>query len=73
MFITETILLLEGITYCNAPIQKIVVFEGALERLFMIAAEEGLTLGGIIVEDCLRLINALLIENASNQVLIRYR
>lgn len=63
----DTLLLLEAITTNNLPISKIVVFEGAFDKLFAIAKEEGYTSGGIIVEDCLRLMENLLLENLSNQ------
>ncbi|KAL0329836.1 UNVERIFIED_CONTAM: Golgin candidate 6 [Sesamum radiatum] len=52
-------------------IQKIVVFEGAFEKIFSIIKEEGGSEGGVVVQDCLELLNNLLRNNASNQVLLR--
>jgi hypothetical protein len=52
----------------NQEIQKIVSFEGGFDILFAIVAEEGMNEGGIISQDCLKLINSLLRENVSNQV-----
>ena len=63
----EMLLLLEALTATNANIQKIVVFEGLFEKLFSIVSEEGYSSGGIIVEDCLRLVDNLVRDNLSNQ------
>ncbi|XP_059639865.1 golgin candidate 6 isoform X2 [Cornus florida] len=52
-------------------IQKIVVFEGAFDKIFSIVKEEGGSEGGVVVQDCLELLNNLLCNNASNQVLLR--
>ncbi|XP_059660111.1 golgin candidate 6-like isoform X2 [Cornus florida] len=52
-------------------IQKIVVFEGAFDKIFSIVKEEGGSEGGVVVQDCLKLLNNLLCNNASNQVLLR--
>ncbi|KAJ6730037.1 B3 DOMAIN-CONTAINING PROTEIN [Salix viminalis] len=49
-------------------IQKILVFEGAFEKIFSIIKEEGGSEGGVVVQDCLELLNNLLRNNASNQV-----
>ncbi len=64
----EALLLLLELTKSNQEIQKIIAFEGAFEILLGIIYEEGLNDGGIIVQDCLQLINNLLKENVSNQV-----
>ncbi|KAG6408057.1 hypothetical protein SASPL_131059 [Salvia splendens] len=52
-------------------IQKILVFEGAFEKIFSIIIEEGGSEGGVVVQDCLELLNNLLRNNTSNQVLLR--
>ena len=66
----EALLLLEALTSGNQAIQKIVAFNGALEKLFTIAASEGgLDDGGIIAEDAMRLVGSLLQDNSSNQAL----
>jgi hypothetical protein len=46
---------------------QIIVFENAFDRLLDIVYEEGLSDGGIIVQDCLHLIHNLLRKNVSNQ------
>ncbi|XP_018099542.1 USO1 vesicle transport factor L homeolog isoform X2 [Xenopus laevis] len=63
----DGLLLLQQLTKSNAAIQKIVAFENAFERLLDIITEEGNSDGGIVVEDCLLLIQSLLKHNNSNQ------
>jgi hypothetical protein len=65
----EGLLLLISLTESNADLQKIVAFENAFERLLAIIDEEGAISGGIIVQDCLQLVQNLLRYNVSNQVL----
>jgi hypothetical protein len=67
----EALLLLNTITRGKEEIQKLLAFEGALERLFGIVAEEGGAEGGVVVQDCLELVNNLLRACAPNQVLFR--
>ncbi|TKY63193.1 Golgin candidate 6 [Spatholobus suberectus] len=67
----EALLLLTHLTCEAEEIQKIVVFEGAFEKIFSIIKEEGGSDGGVVVQDCLELLNNLLRSNASNQVLLR--
>ncbi|XWS40678.1 hypothetical protein CRYUN_Cryun17cG0016000 [Craigia yunnanensis] len=67
----EALLLLTYLTREAEEIQKIVVFEGAFEKIFSIIKEEGGSEGGVVVQDCLELLNNLLRSNASNQVLLR--
>jgi hypothetical protein len=63
------LLLLISLLSSNADIQKIVAFEGAFDRLFSIIHQEGgISAGGIVVQDCLAAIVALLRFNVSNQV-----
>ncbi|KAG0318818.1 hypothetical protein BGZ99_005440 [Dissophora globulifera] len=54
-------------TASNADLQKIVAFENAFERLLAIIDDEGAISGGIIVQDCLQLVQNLLRYNVSNQ------
>lgn len=61
-------MLLISLTESNADLQKIVAFENAFERLLAIIDEEGAISGGIIVQDCLQLVQNLLRYNVSNQV-----
>ncbi|KAF8932108.1 hypothetical protein BGZ58_007221 [Dissophora ornata] len=63
----EGLLLLISLTESNADLQKIVAFENAFERLLAIIDEEGAISGGIIVQDCLQLVQNLLRYNISNQ------
>ncbi|KAF9404858.1 hypothetical protein BGZ94_003905 [Podila epigama] len=63
----EGLLLLISLTESNADLQKIVAFENAFERLLGIIDEEGALAGGIIVQDCLQLVQNLLRYNVSNQ------
>uniref|UniRef100_A0A8D9B0J5 General vesicular transport factor p115 n=1 Tax=Cacopsylla melanoneura TaxID=428564 RepID=A0A8D9B0J5_9HEMI len=63
----DALLLLISLTQANANIQKIVAFEMAFDRLFDVISEEGHADGGIVVEDCLRLMLNLLKNNISNQ------
>lgn len=67
----EALLLLTHLTREAEEIQKILVFEGAFEKIFSIIKEEGGSEGGVVVQDCLELLNNLLRNNASNQVLLR--
>ncbi|KAF9116419.1 hypothetical protein BGX27_002778 [Mortierella sp. AM989] len=63
----EGLLLLISLTESNADLQKIVAFENAFERLLAIIDDEGAITGGIIVQDCLQLVQNLLRYNVSNQ------
>ncbi|KAK3413135.1 hypothetical protein EUGRSUZ_I01732 [Eucalyptus grandis] len=67
----EALLLLTYLTREAEEIQKIVVFEGAFEKIFSIIKEEGGSEGGVVVQDCLELLNNILRHNASNQILLR--
>ncbi|KAI4348210.1 hypothetical protein L6164_008961 [Bauhinia variegata] len=67
----EALLLLTHLTREAEEIQKIVVFEGAFEKIFSIIREEGGSDGGVVVQDCLELLNNLLRKNSSNQILLR--
>ncbi|XP_059645760.1 golgin candidate 6-like isoform X1 [Cornus florida] len=67
----EALLLLTYLTREAEEIQKIVVFEGTFDKILGIVNEEGGSEGGVVVQDCLELLNNLLCNNASNQVLLR--
>lgn len=67
----EALLLLTHLTREAEEIQKIVVFEGAFEKIFSIITEEGGSEGGVVVQDCLDLLNNLIRNNASNQRLLK--
>jgi len=67
----EGLLLLISLSRSNAEIQKIIAFENAFEKLLGIILQEGVTDGGIVVQDCLQLTHNLLRYNVSNQNLFR--
>ncbi len=67
----DALLLLLHLTRSNRQIQKIVAFENALDRLLVIIRDEGFSDGGIIVEDCLVILENLLLGNNSNQSFFR--
>ncbi|ORY01697.1 hypothetical protein K493DRAFT_209243 [Basidiobolus meristosporus CBS 931.73] len=67
----EGLLLLTSITQSNADIQKIIAFENAFERLLEIISHEGGVDGGIVVQDCIHLVQNLLKFNVSNQTYFR--
>jgi hypothetical protein len=62
----EALLLLNSLARDKEDIQKLLAFEGAFERLFAIIKEEGGASGGVVVQDCLELVNNLLRDCASN-------
>ncbi|WFD32598.1 type I protein arginine methyltransferase [Malassezia sp. CBS 17886] len=63
----EALLLLPALVAGSADLQKIVAFEGAFERLLDITAQEGRIEGGVVVQDALDALHALLLHNVSNQ------
>jgi intracellular protein transport protein USO1 len=64
----ECLLLMNNLTKGGSPeILKIIAFEGAFEKLLNIINEEGGNTGGIIVLDCIVILNNLLVGNSSNQ------
>ncbi|KAJ3498523.1 hypothetical protein NLG97_g1052 [Lecanicillium saksenae] len=68
----EGINLLTSLTPASIDIQKLVAFENAFERIFVIIESDGsLSEGGRTVEDCLIFLANLLRRNASNQTLFR--
>jgi hypothetical protein len=67
----DALLLLIQLTKGNANLQKIVAFENAFDKLVDIVQMEDHSDGGIVVEDCLRLMLNLLRNNPSNQTFFR--
>merc|ERR1719209_285487 len=67
----DALILLFKLTKGNANLQKIVAFENAFDKIFEIMEAEGWTDGGIVVEDCLRLLLNLLRNNPSNQTFFK--
>ena len=67
----DSLLLLIQLTKGNANLQKIVAFENCFDKLVDILQTEGYSDGGIVVEDCLKLMLNLLRNNSSNQTFFR--
>ncbi|KAM9981103.1 hypothetical protein ACTFIY_003412 [Dictyostelium cf. discoideum] len=67
----EALLIILELTKSNQEIQKIVAFESAFEILLDIIKREGLSEGGVIVNDCILVLNNLLKGNVSNQNFFR--
>ncbi|CAO1626501.1 unnamed protein product [Sympodiomycopsis kandeliae] len=63
----EALLLLPHLVDSNADIQKLIAFEGAFEKLLDVVASEGRIEGGVVVQDALEALEALLRYNVSNQ------
>ncbi|KDN41073.1 hypothetical protein K437DRAFT_258431 [Tilletiaria anomala UBC 951] len=63
----EALLLLPHLVHGNPDIQKLVAFEGAFEKLLDVVAQEGRIEGGVVVQDALEGLEALLRYNVSNQ------
>lgn len=63
----EALLLLPRLVDANADIQKLIAFEGAFEKLIDVVALEGRIEGGVVVQDALDALVALLKYNVSNQ------
>lgn len=67
----DALLLLIQLTKGHSNLQKIVAFENAFDKLCDILEMEGYSDGGIVVEDCLKLMLNLLRNNSSNQTFFR--
>ena len=67
----DAILVLFELTYANKQIQKIVAFENAFDRLLGVIQIEGYSDGGIVVLDCINVLQNLLFDNNSNQSFFR--
>lgn len=68
----EALVLLVALTPSSAELQKVVAFENAFDRVFvLIGSDGGLTHGSTTVQDCLSLLANLLSLNTSNQSYFR--
>ncbi|EDU40953.1 Intracellular protein transport protein [Pyrenophora tritici-repentis] len=68
----EALVVLTELSRTSPELQKLFVFEDAFTKVFnMIHADGGLTQGGMVVQDCLNLLAALIRSNVSNQTNIR--
>jgi hypothetical protein len=66
------LVLLNDVTHGSIELQKLVAFENAFDRIFsLILADGSISIGGIVVQDCLSLLANLLHLNAANQSLFR--
>ncbi|XP_039249666.2 general vesicular transport factor p115-like [Styela clava] len=63
----DALLLLIELTRGNSNIQKIIAFENGFDIILDIIRAEGMSDGGVVVEDCLLLLLHLLKRNTSNQ------
>jgi hypothetical protein len=66
----QSLLLLELLLQRNQTIQGIVAFDNAFDTLLRMTHDEGGLDGGVVAEDCLRVIKVMLTDNSSNQKLI---
>lgn len=67
----EALLLTQSLIASNVDIQKSLAFEGVLEALLAVVSQEGGVEGGIVVQDCLTIVDGLLRFNVSNQSYFR--
>ncbi|EFA84939.1 hypothetical protein PPL_01932 [Heterostelium album PN500] len=67
----EALLVLTDLTKSNQEIQKIIAFDGGFEILQDIIRIEGQSEGGIVVNDCITILNNLLKGNVLNQNFFR--
>eukprot|EP01062_Namystynia_karyoxenos_P039238 TRINITY_DN28545_c0_g1_i1.p1 TRINITY_DN28545_c0_g1~~TRINITY_DN28545_c0_g1_i1.p1 ORF type:complete len:906 (+),score=352.94 TRINITY_DN28545_c0_g1_i1:90-2720(+) len=68
----EGLLLMKSMVAADQEIQKIVAFQGVFGALFSIIDEVGgVSEGGIVVDDCIDVLQSLLGDNASNRVYFR--
>jgi intracellular protein transport protein USO1 len=63
----EALLVLPHLVHGNPDVQKLVAFEGAFDKLLDVVAQEGRIEGGVVVQDALEGLEALLRYNVSNQ------
>jgi intracellular protein transport protein USO1 len=67
-----SLVLLTDLSNASPELQKLIAFENAFDRLFVLtAADGGLNTGGVVVQDCLSLLANLVRFNAPNQSLFR--
>ncbi|KAJ7072925.1 p115 like vesicle tethering protein [Mycena amicta] len=67
----EAITMVQTLISQSADIQKVLAFEGAFEKLFNIVTEEGGVEGGLVPQQALSCVDALLRFNTSNQSYFR--
>lgn len=64
----EGLLLLTELTKSNEELKKLVAFADGFQALFNIMSSEGMNNGGVVVQDCLQIVNNLLRGNSLTQV-----
>uniref|UniRef100_A0A5K3F7H4 Uso1_p115_head domain-containing protein n=1 Tax=Mesocestoides corti TaxID=53468 RepID=A0A5K3F7H4_MESCO len=67
----DGLLLLLYFTKNHTTIQKIVAFENVFERILSIVETETVGEGGVVIEDCFRLLHQILAGNQQNQMLFK--
>lgn len=63
----EALLMTQALIDSSPDIQKVLAFEGAFEGLLAVILQEGGIEGGVVVQDCLNVVDKLLRFNVSNQ------
>ncbi|KAF7290091.1 hypothetical protein HMN09_01314300 [Mycena chlorophos] len=71
MIRNEAINMVQTLIVQSAEIQKVLAFEGAFEKLFNIVTQEGGVEGGVVAQQALSSVDALLRFNNSNQSYFR--
>lgn len=66
----EVLLLLVYLTESDVSIQGFLVFDSGFEKRFAIIQAEGNSDGGIVVDDCIKLLLNLLKGNSSNKLML---
>ncbi|KAF7290095.1 hypothetical protein HMN09_01314700 [Mycena chlorophos] len=72
MIRNEAINMVQTLIVQSADIQKVLAFEGAFEKLFNIVTQEGGVEGGVVAQQALSSVDALLRFNTSNQSYFRH-
>ncbi len=67
----EALLLTQQLISNNIDIQKTLAFESAFENLLSIISKEGGIEGGLVSQDCLIIVDEMLMNNPSNQSYFR--
>ena len=68
----DALILLIQLTKGNSNLQKIVAFENAFDKIVDIIEVEGYSDGGIVVEDCLRLVAICILRCRGVRVLSNF-
>lgn len=66
----EDLRLLVQLTESDVSIQGFLVFDSGFDKIFGIIQAEGNSDGGLVVDDCVKLLLNLLKDNASNKLML---